>query len=310
MGVHPASVWLGFSAVVALLLALDLFVLNRKSHVLATKEALTWSAVLVALALLFGLFLISREGVQHGLEFYTGYLIELSLSVDNLFVFVLVFQYFGVPPKYQPRVLKWGILGAIVMRLLMIMLGAALLQRFEWIIYVFGGLLVVTGIRMARTKAEDTVDPARNIVARLARRFLPFTDHYDGQKFVTRLRSGAIRATPLLLVLLVIEWTDLVFAIDSIPAIFAVTRDPFLVYSSNIFAILGLRALFFVLASAMERFVYLKAGVAFILVFVGAKMVLSAWVHIPILISLAVIIGALATAVGLSLRKVPGPAGA
>lgn len=310
MGVHPASVWLGFSAVVALLLALDLFVLNRKSHVLATKEALTWSAVLVALALLFGLFLISREGVQHGLEFYTGYLIELSLSVDNLFVFVLVFQYFGVPPKYQPRVLKWGILGAIVMRLLMIMLGAALLQRFEWIIYVFGGLLVVTGIRMARTRAEDTVDPARNIVARLARRFLPFTDHYDGQKFVTRLKSGAIRATPLLLVLLVIEWTDLVFAIDSIPAIFAVTRDPFLVYSSNIFAILGLRALFFVLASAMERFVYLKAGVAFILVFVGAKMVLSAWVHIPILISLAVIIGTLATAVGLSLRKVPGPAGA
>jgi tellurite resistance protein TerC len=310
VGVHPASVWLGFSAVVALLLALDLFVLNRKSHVLATKEALTWSAVLVALALLFGLFLISREGVQHGLEFYTGYLIELSLSVDNLFVFVLVFQYFGVPPKYQPRVLKWGILGAIVMRLLMIMLGAALLQRFEWIIYVFGGLLVVTGIRMARTRDEDTVDPARNIVARLARRFLPFTDHYDGQKFVTRLKTGAIRATPLLLVLLVIEWTDLVFAIDSIPAIFAVTRDPFLVYSSNIFAILGLRALFFVLASAMERFVYLKAGVAFILVFVGAKMVLSAWVHIPILISLAVIIGALATAVGLSLRKVPGPAGA
>ena len=310
MGVHPASVWLGFSAVVALLLALDLFVLNRRSHVLATKEALTWSGILVALALLFGLFLMSREGVQHGLEFYTGYLIELSLSVDNLFVFVLVFQYFAVPPKYQPRVLKWGILGAIVMRLLMIMLGAALLQRFEWIIYVFGGLLIVTGIRMARTKDEDTVDPARNIVARLARRFLPFTEHYDGQKFITRLKTGSLRATPLLLVLLVIEWTDLVFAIDSIPAIFAVTRDPFLVYSSNIFAILGLRALFFVLASAMERFVYLKAGVAFILVFVGAKMVLSAWVHIPILLSLAVIIGSLATAVGLSLRKAPGPAGA
>ena len=310
MGVHPASVWLGFSAVVALLLALDLFVLNRRSHVLATKEALTWSGILVALALLFGLFLMSREGVQHGLEFYTGYLIELSLSVDNLFVFVLVFQYFAVPPKYQPRVLKWGILGAIVMRLLMIMLGAALLQRFEWIIYVFGGLLIVTGIRMARTKDEDTVDPARNIVARLARCFLPFTEHYDGQKFITRLTTGSLRATPLLLVLLVIEWTDLVFAIDSIPAIFAVTRDPFLVYSSNIFAILGLRALFFVLASAMERFVYLKAGVAFILVFVGAKMVLSAWVHIPILLSLAVIIGSLATAVGLSLRKAPGPAGA
>ena len=310
MGVHPASVWLGFSAVVALLLALDLFVLNRRSHVLATKEALTWSGILVALALLFGLFLMSREGVQHGLEFYTGYLIELSLSVDNLFVFVLVFQYFAVPAKYQPRVLKWGILGAIVMRLAMIMLGAALLQRFEWIIFVFGGLLIVTGIRMARTKDEDTVDPARNIVARLARRFLPFTEHYDGQKFFTRLKTGALRATPLFLVLLVIEWTDLVFAIDSIPAIFAVTRDPFLVYSSNIFAILGLRALFFVLASAMERFVYLKAGVAFILVFVGAKMVLSAWVHIPILLSLAVIIGSLATAIGLSLRTAPKAAGA
>jgi tellurite resistance protein TerC len=296
VGVHPPSVWIGFSAVVALLLVLDLFVLNRRSHVLAPKEALTWSGILVALALLFGLFLISREGVRHGLEFYTGYLIELSLSVDNLFVFVLVFQYFAVPPKYQPRVLKWGILGAIVMRLVMIMLGAALLQRFEWIIYVFGGLLIVTGIRMARTQAEDTVDPARNIVARLARRFLPFTDHYDGQKFVTRLKSGAIRATPLLLVLLVIEWTDLVFAIDSIPAIFAVTRDPFLVYSSNIFAILGLRALFFVLASAMERFVYLKA--------------VSAWVHVPILLSLAVIIGSLVTAIGLSLRKTTRPAGA
>ena len=310
MGVHPPSVWLGFSAIVAVLLALDLFVLNRRSHVLATKEALTWSGILVALAMLFGLFLMSREGVQHGLEFYTGYLIELSLSVDNLFVFVLVFQYFAVPAKYQPRVLKWGILGAIVMRLAMIMLGAALLQRFEWIIFVFGGLLIVTGIRMARTKDEDTVDPARNIVARLARRFLPFTEHYDGQKFFTRLKTGALRATPLFLVLLVIEWTDLVFAIDSIPAIFAVTRDPFLVYSSNIFAILGLRALFFVLASAMERFVYLKAGVAFILVFVGAKMVLSAWVHIPILLSLAVIIGSLATAIGLSLRTAPKAAGA
>lgn len=310
MGVHPPSVWLGFSGLVALLLVLDLFVLNRKSHVLATREALGWSAVLVTLALLFGLFLISREGVQHGLEFYTGYLIELSLSVDNLFVFILVFQYFAVPAKYQPRVLKWGILGAIVMRLAMIMLGAALLQRFSWIIYVFGGVLIVTGVRMARTRDEDTIDPSRNIVARLARRFLPFTEHYDGQHFFTRVGSGALRATPLLLVLLVIEWTDLVFAIDSIPAIFAVTRDPFLVYSSNIFAILGLRALFFVLASAMDRFIYLKAGVAFILVFVGAKMVLSGWFHIPILLSLAVIIGTLATAIGLSLRKAPGPAGA
>ncbi|HJP57108.1 MAG TPA: TerC family protein [Gemmatimonadales bacterium] len=308
MGVHPPAVWIGFSILVAVLLALDLFVLNRRSHVLATKEALTWSGILVALALLFGLFLIWREGVRHGLEFYTGYLIELSLSVDNLFVFILVFQYFAVPARYQPRVLKWGILGAIVMRLAMIMLGAALLQRFSWIIYVFGGVLVVTGIRMARTRDEDTIDPARNVVARLARRFLPFTEELDGQKFFTRMERGALRATPLFLVLLVIEWTDLVFAIDSIPAIFAVTRDPFLVYSSNIFAILGLRALFFVLAGAMDRFIYLKAGVAFILVFVGLKMVVSAWVHVPILLSLAVIIGSLATAIGLSLRKAPAGA--
>ena len=310
MGVHPPSIWLGFSGLVVVLLVLDLAVLNRRSHVLPMKEALSWSAVLVVLAMLFGLFMMSREGVQHALEFYTGYLIELSLSVDNLFVFILVFQYFGVPAKYQPRVLKWGILGAIVMRLLMIMLGAALLQRFSWIIYVFGAVLIVTGVRMARSRDEDTIDPSRNMVARLARRFLPFTDHYDGQKFVTRLKGGAIRATPLLLVLLVVEWTDLVFAIDSIPAIFAVTRDPFLVYSSNIFAILGLRALFFVLAGAMNRFIYLKVGVAFILVFVGLKMTLSAWVHIPILISLAVIIGSLAVAIGLSLRKTPAPAGA
>lgn len=310
MGVHPASIWLGFSGLVVVLLVLDLAVLNRRSHVLGMKEALSWSAVLVVLAMLFGLFMMSREGVQHALEFYTGYIIELSLSVDNLFVFILVFQYFGVPAKYQPRVLKWGILGAIVMRLAMIMLGAALLQRFQWIIYVFGAVLIITGIRMGRSRDEDTIDPARNIVARLARRFLPFTEHYDGQKFITRVGSGAIRATPLLLVLLVVEWTDLVFAIDSIPAIFAVTRDPFLVYSSNIFAILGLRALFFVLAGAMNRFVYLKLGVAFILVFVGLKMTLSAWIHIPILLSLAVIIGSLAAAIGLSLRKAPSPAGA
>jgi tellurite resistance protein TerC len=310
VGVHPPSIWIGFSGLVVVLLVLDLAVLNRRSHVLPMKEALSWSAVLVVLAMLFGLFMMSREGVQHALEFYTGYLIELSLSVDNLFVFILVFQYFGVPAKYQPRVLKWGILGAIVMRLLMIMLGAALLQRFSWIIYVFGAVLIVTGVRMARSRDEDTIDPSRNIVARAARRFLPFTEQYDGQKFITRLQGGGIRATPLLLVLLVVEWTDLVFAIDSIPAIFAVTRDPFLVYSSNIFAILGLRALFFVLAGAMNRFIYLKIGVAFILVFVGLKMTLSAWIHIPILISLAVIIGSLAVAIGLSLRKTPAPAGA
>ncbi len=302
MGIHPLGVWIAFSGLVVVLLVLDLAVLNRRSHVLSLREALSWSGVLVVLAMLFGLFMLWQEGPRHALEFYTGYLIELSLSVDNLFVFILVFQFFAVPAELQPRVLKWGILGAIVMRLAMIMMGAALLARFEWIMYVFGAILIVTGIRMARTGNGETIDPERNVVARLARRVLPFSERYDGQKFFSRV-GGRLLATPLLLVLLVVEWTDLVFAVDSIPAIFAVTRDPFLVYSSNIFAILGLRALFFVLAGMMDRFVYLKFGVACILVFVGLKMVLEAWVHIPIMLSLAVILISLGAAVGLSLRK-------
>jgi tellurite resistance protein TerC len=295
------AVWLGFTGLVAALLILDLGVLNRRSHVLTMREAMSWSGGLIALALLFGLFVLWQEGTQHALEYYTGYLIELSLSVDNLFVFLLIFSYFGVRAEAQPKVLKWGILGAIVMRLIMIALGALLLQRFNWIIYVFGGLLILTGIRMF-TQKDEMVDLERNPVVRLTRRFLPVSDSYDGSKFFTRTTPGKILATPLLLVLLVVEWSDLVFAIDSIPAIFAVTRDPFLVYSSNIFAILGLRALFFVLAGMLDRFVYLKTGVAFILVFVGFKMTLSAWVHLPTAISLGVIVTTLALAVGLSLR--------
>jgi tellurite resistance protein TerC len=301
VGQHEPAVWLGFSGLVLGLLILDLAVLNRRSHVLTMKEAMSWSGGLIALALLFGLFVLWREGTQHALEYYTGYLIELSLSVDNLFVFLLIFSYFGVRADAQPKVLKWGILGAIVMRLIMIGLGALLLQRFNWIVYVFGGLLVLTGIRMFSQK-EELVDLERNPVVRLARRFLPLSNSYHGTRFFTRTVQGRVLATPLLLVLLVVEWSDLVFAIDSIPAIFAVTRDPFLVYSSNIFAILGLRAMFFVLAGMLDRFVYLKTGVAFILVFVGLKMTLSAWVHIPTVLSLAVIVTALATAVGFSLR--------
>ena len=301
MGQHSVAVWLGFTGLVAALLVLDLGILNRRAHVLTLREALTWSGGLVALALLFGLFVLWQEGTQHALEYYTGYLIELSLSVDNLFVFLLIFSYFGVRADAQPKVLKWGILGAIVMRLIMIGLGALLLQRFNWIIYVFGGLLILTGIRMFRQK-EEMVDLERNPVVRLARRILPVCDYYDGSRFFTRTSRGKLLATPLLLVLLVVEWSDLVFAIDSIPAIFAVTRDPFLVYSSNIFAILGLRALFFVLAGMLDRFVYLKTGVAFILVFVGLKMTLSGWLHIPTALSLAVIVTTLAAAVVVSLR--------
>ena len=303
MGGHDLSVWLGFTALVTTLLVLDLAVLNRRSHVLSMREALRWSGSLVALALLFGGFLFLREGGAKALEYYTGYIIELSLSVDNLFVFIIVFQYFGVPAELQPRVLKWGILGAIVMRLIMIMAGAVLLARFDWIIWVFGAILIITGIRMFGAQ-EHRVDPDKNPIVRLARRILPFTGAYDGQHFFVRARNGALMATPLLLVLLVIEWSDLVFAIDSIPAVFAVTRDPFIVYSSNVFAILGLRALFFVLAGMMDRFEYLKPGIASILVFVGVKMAISEWVHIPILLSLGVILVILSSATVLSLRKV------
>jgi tellurite resistance protein TerC len=301
LGHHPTAVWLGFTAVVAALLILDLAVLNRRSHVLSFKEAVSWSLGLITFALLFGLFILWREGTQPALEYYTGYLIELSLSVDNLFVFILIFSYFGVPAEAQPKVLKWGILGAIVMRFIFIALGALLLEQFDWIIYVFGGILILTGIRMY-TQKEERIEPEKNPVVRLARRFLPFTHAYEGARFFVRNVSGRLFATPLFLVLLVVEWSDLVFAIDSIPAIFAVTRDPFLVYSSNVFAILGLRALFFVLASMMDKFVYLKPGVALILVFVGLKMTFSYWLHVPTLVSLGVIILTLVTSVGLSLR--------
>jgi len=302
LGSHATSVWLGFTLLVGGLLVLDLGVLNRRAHVLTFKEAMTWSLGLIALAHLFGLFLWWREGGHPALEYYTGYLIELSLSVDNLFVFILIFQYFAVPAEAQPKVLKWGILGAVVMRFIMIALGALLLQRFHWIVYVFGGILIYTGIRMMTQKGEH-IEPEKNPVVRLARRVLPFTSAYDGTAFFCRTMRGKLLATPLLLVLIVVEWSDLVFAIDSIPAIFAITRDPFLVYSSNVFAILGLRALFFVLAGMLDKFVYLKPGIAIILVFVGLKMAGSSWVTIPTVLSLLVIVGILATAVGLSLRR-------
>ena len=300
MPFHSPAVWIGFTVLVLGLLALDLGVLNRRAHVLNMREAAVWSASIVAIALAFGTFLWWREGGKVALEYYTGYLIELSLSVDNLFVFILIFQYFAVPPELQPRVLKYGILGAIIMRGVMIALGALLLQRFNWIIYVFGGLLIVTGIRMLKG-AEGRLEPEKNPIVRIARKLIPVTTAYEAQSFLVKNQVGW-HATPLLLVVLLVEWSDLVFAIDSIPAIFAVTRDPFIIYSSNIFAILGLRALFFVLAGAMDRFVHLKTGIAGILVFVGAKMVFSAWFHLPTGISLAVIVLFLATAIWASVR--------
>ena len=304
---HGLDVWLGFTGLVLTLLILDLGVLNRDSHALTLKQAASWSGGVVGLALLFGLFLWYREGGEHALEYITGYLIELSLSTDNLFVFLIVLQYFAVPAELQPRILKWGILGAIVMRGVMIGTGALLFQRFGWITYLFGAFLIFTGIKMFRTR-EVHIEPEKNPVVRIARRFLPFTDTWEGPRFLVR-GPRSWTGTPLLLVLLVVEWSDLVFAIDSIPAIFAVTRDAFIVYSSNVFAILGLRALFFVLANVMDRFTYLKPGVALILVFVGAKMALGAWIEVPTLVSLGVIVGTLGLAVVVSILK-PPPAGA
>lgn len=295
-------VWGGFTALVLGLLAVDLLVVNRRSHVLSVKEAGLWSAGLATIALLFGGFLWWREGSPKALEFFSGYLIELSLSVDNLFVFLLIFQYFSVPEKLQPRVLKWGIFGAMAMRGVMIALGAILLQKFHWIVYVFGGILVITGIRMLKPGGIGPVEPEHNPVVKLARKVLPFTATYSQDHFFTRMH-GRTFGTPLLLVVLVVEWSDLVFAIDSIPAIFAVTRDPFIVYSSNVFAILGLRALYFVLSGVMDRFQYLKPAVAAILVFVGLKMGLSAWIDVATEVSLAVIVGLLVAGVTASLLK-------
>jgi len=299
---HGAAVWIGFTGIVALLLFVDLFVLNRRGHVLSFREAGLWSAGLIVLAHLFGGFLWWKEGFQPALEYYTGYLIELSLSVDNLFVFILIFQYFAVPAIAQPKVLKWGIFGAIVMRAIMIALGALLLQQFHWVIYVFGGILIVTGFRMLRQHSGE-INPDHVPVVRLARRLLPITPAYDGDRFTIHTTTGARLFTPLILVVLVVEWSDLVFAIDSIPAIFAVTRDPFLIYSSNVFAILGLRALFFVLAGMLEKFQYLKYGVALILVFIGIKMAASAWVKTPTPVALGVIVLTLTASIAASLWK-------
>lgn len=305
---HDPWVWIGFTGLVLALLVVDLGILNRRAHALSIREASLWSAGLGALALLFGLFLWVKESGGHALEFYTGYLIELSLSVDNLFVFILIFQYFAVPAAAQPKVLKWGILDAMLMRGLMITLGALVLARFSWVIFVLGGLLLVTALRML-SQREIQIQPERNPMVRLARRVLPFTERYEGTAFFVRGQRGWL-ATPLILVILVVEWSDILFAVDSIPAIFAVTRDPFIIYTSNIFAILGLRALFFVLADAMNRFVYLKQGVGLILTFVGLKMVLSRWIQLPIGASLGVILLILAAAILASIvrarREPPG----
>ena len=292
--------WVGFIAFVLAMLALDLGVFNKTPHVVKAKEAAAWTGVWVGLALLFAAGLAYFADHQTALTFLTGYVIEESLSVDNIFVIVLIFQYFAVPAQYQHRVLFWGILGALLMRGLFIGVGAVLLARFEWIIYVFGALLVITGIRMA-VKQDEEFDGEQNGVVRFVRRLVPLTTTYHGKHFFA-VENGRRLATPLLLVLVLVETTDLIFAIDSIPAIFGITRDPFLVFTSNIFAVLGLRSLFFLLASVVAKFHLLRYGLAMILTFVGAKMILEPWIHIPILLSLGIVVSVLAATIAASLR--------
>jgi tellurite resistance protein TerC len=294
-------VWAGFTAFVLAMLALDLGVFHRKAHAVSIREATIWSAVWVTLSMIFNLGLYYFRGSEVAVQFLTGYLIEKSLSVDNIFVFALIFGYFAVPPSDQHRVLFWGILGALVMRAAFIFAGSALLAQFHWIIYVFGAFLIFTGIRMARHQ-EMEIHPEANPVLKLVRRLVPVTGDYRGHHFFVR-EAGRWAATPLFLVLVLLETTDLVFAVDSIPAIFAVTNDPFIVYTSNIFAILGLRSLYFLLAGVMAKFVYLKLGLSAVLVFVGTKMTITEIYKIPSLISLAVIATILTAAVLASLRK-------
>lgn len=283
--------WVAFAAIVMVLLVLDLKVFHRKSRVITLKESLLWTAFWVALALLFNLGIYLWRGHGPALEFLTCYLIEESLSIDNLFVFLLVFSYFAVPPAYQHKVLFWGIIGAIIMRLAFIEVGVTLLERFHWVFYIFGAFLVVTAIRMAFQR-DEKINPEKNVVLRLFRRFVPVTSSYEEDRFFVK-RAGRFVATPLFIVVLVVETTDLVFALDSIPAALAITLDPFIVYTANIFAILGLRSLYFALAGIMRLFHYLRYGLVVVLIFVGVKMLIADFYKIPTEIALGAVVGVL-----------------
>jgi tellurite resistance protein TerC len=298
------SLWfyIGFTAFVLAMLALDLGVFHRKAHVVTPKEAGMWVGIWMTLALLFAAGIYVWSGADNALLFLTGYLIEQSLSVDNIFVIVMIFSYFRVPKQYEHRVLFWGILGALVMRAIFIGFGSLLIQKVSWILYVFGAFLIFTGVRMA-VKRENEFDE-QNVILRLARRYLRVSNEYDGQRFFT-VQNGKRLATPLLPVLLVVEVTDLIFAVDSIPAIFAVTTDAFLVYTSNIFAILGLRSMYFLLSGIVHRFVYLQYGLSVILVFVGLKMIAADFVHVPTPVSLGMIVLALGVSIAASLLRNP-----
>ncbi|HSF59159.1 MAG TPA: TerC family protein [Candidatus Binatia bacterium] len=299
MPLERLILWIAFNVFVLGMLAIDLGVFHRKAHAVSIKEASIWSTVWILLALVFNLGIYFVWGQEKALEFLTGYVIEKSLSVDNLFVFLMIFQYFATPAIYQHRVLFWGIVGALVMRAIFIATGAALLQNFHWMIYIFGGFLIVTGIKML-LQGDEKLEPDKNPVVRLFQRWVPIINEYQGQRFFVR-KDGKVQATLLMLVLVVVETTDVIFAVDSIPAIFAITTDPFIVYTSNVFAILGLRALYFMLAGVMQMFVYLKVGLSFVLCFVGAKMLIVDFYKIPIGISLGTVAGILILSVAASL---------
>ena len=297
----PPIFWVGFLAVIGALLALDLFVFHRKPGAVTIRSAALTSAFWISLGLGFGVVVLVWLGPEKAVEYYSGYLIEESLSIDNVFIFSLVFTAFAVPKHLQYRVLFWGVIGALGMRFVMIVVGAALIERFEWILLVFGGFLVFTGVRMwMSTRREGQADPADNPIVRFARSRLPFTDRLDGQRFLTRIEGRRV-ATPLFLALIVVEVSDLVFAVDSIPAVFAITRDPFVVYTSNAFAILGLRSLYFFLADLKDRFRYLTHGLSVVLVFVGLKLLFNGWLHLAPWVSLVVIAVVLGGAVAFSL---------
>jgi tellurite resistance protein TerC len=275
MSQHSIWLWVGFGAFILLMLSIDLGLFNRKAHKTTYREAAIWSGVWVMLALIFAGIVFWHDGHVKGVEFLTGYIIELSLSVDNLFVFLLIFSYFKVPSKYQHRVLFWGVMGALLMRATMIFIGAALVERFHWILYLFGAFLIYTGINMLRQE-ETEIHPEQNPVVRLVTRYIPVTRNYEEEKFFTTV-NGRRSGTLLLLVLVIVEVTDLVFAVDSIPAIFGVTTDRFIIYTSNVFAILGLRSLFFLLAGVIEKFHYLKVGLSVVLALIGVKMLTETW---------------------------------
>ena len=291
----------GFIGFVVLMLILDLGILNRKAHVVSLKEAGIWTAVWVALSLTFNVFVFWRWGVQAGEEFFTGYLIEKALSVDNLFVFYMIFAAFSVKPEHQHRLLIWGIIGALILRAAMILAGSVLLARLHWVIYVFGVLLIATGARML-ARPHKQPHPEKSRLFRAISRIVPTAKGDHGGKMFTR-ENGALVATQLLLVLLLIELTDVLFAVDSIVAIYAITEDPFIVFTSNIFAIMGMRSLFFLLAGVAKRFVYLQPGLAIVLVFVGAKMVISPWLKIPVIVSLLIVLLLLGGSIVASLIK-------